>query len=88
MMPPLACKECRAIFLELQEALSAARAAGPADRQRLAEWLEKLDPEYATRLRDQSPLWRAWRRLQAHRALTGHRIPLAPVPPGMLENPN
>jgi len=72
--PP--CAECRAIYHDLAAGYRVARensAPGTAPRQ-LAEWVHQLDYDECARLRGTSSLWRAWRRLQAHRLQTGHSL--------------
>src|SRR5215472_6217680 len=71
------CPECCAIYLELREALSmfANTPGAGIDRAQLGEWIRSLDGEEYARIRETSSLWKAWRRLQEHRRLTGHVFP-------------
>jgi hypothetical protein len=83
-MKPYSCPECRAIHQEFQEAFAAIkeRMSGqggmPDD---LAGWIEQMDQDECARMRETSTVWKTWRRLQEHRALTGHHISLLPGPP-------
>jgi len=53
----------------------------------LIEWLKQLHEEDRAQTRASSPFWKAWRRLQEHKVLTGHSI-LPTAPPGVFLNPN
>ena len=91
-----ACAECEAIYRELREAAgepeatrSAARSANQdADPQELVSWLSQLNEEECARMRENSRLWKTWRRWRDHRALTGHYVPLLPLPPNAIWNAN
>jgi hypothetical protein len=54
----------------------------------LATWLEQLNEEECARMRDTSILWATWRRLQKHRALSGHYLPVLPLSPQAILNSN
>jgi hypothetical protein len=86
-MPSFPCAECAAIYRELREA---AREAGEvrAPSQDLAGWLSQRNEEECARMRENSRLWRAWRRLREHRAVTGHSVSLLSLPPDAISNPN
>lgn len=87
-MDSFACDECRAIHLELQDAFAAAKerlADSRTTAHALAAWVQQLTEDECTRMRETSSLWKTWRRLQEHRALTGHYVAL--LPNGMA-NPN
>jgi hypothetical protein len=56
--------------------------------RQLAAYLEQLDETECARVRVNSPLWKTWRRLMQHRTLTGHSLPVLPLPQGALSNPN
>jgi hypothetical protein len=58
------------------------------DRAQLVEWIRSLDEEECDRIRETSSLWKAWRRLQEHRRLTGHVLSVLPLPPNAISNPN
>lgn len=83
-MDRFSCDECLAIYAELRAAF------GPLDRatpQDIARFLEGLDLQQCARTRVSSDMWKAWRRMQEHRVLTGHLVsPLGP--PSALSNPN
>jgi hypothetical protein len=85
-MNSVVCEECQAIYRELKDAVA---ASSYVDRSRidLLEWLEQLDEAECTQMRDTSPLWKAWRRLQEHRVLTGHSPAVLVLPPSAL-SPN
>jgi hypothetical protein len=85
-MATFSCSECAAIYRDLKEA-AAARSAQGVPPQDLIAWLSRLDEEDCTRIREDSPLWKTWRRMRAHRALTGHYVPLA-LPPDAISNWN
>ena len=88
-MPPFACDECREIYREIQGELGKARLTpGRVVRTGLAEWIRQLDDADCARIRESSPLWKAWRRLQEHRARTGHHLTVLPLPPDAISNPN
>jgi hypothetical protein len=80
-----ACEECRAIYRELRDA---GRRDVGSFSEGLAAWVQQLNEEECARMREDSILWNAWRRMQEHRTLTGHWLPLLPVPPGAISNPN
>jgi hypothetical protein len=83
-MDLFACDECRAIYRELRQAsrpLPFALALAP---QQIGDWLRQIDDELAAQMRETSLLWKTWRRLQEHRALTGHSLSVSPFRP----NPN
>ena len=90
VMDALSCTECRAVYLELQEALSvfAGRSEVSIDPAQLGEWIRSLNDEECVRIRETSSLWKAWRRLQEHRTLTGHVLSVLPLPPNAISNPN
>ena len=78
------CDECRAIYQELQTAFVAAkeRLSGQNPTQLdLARWVQELSEDECARARETSSLWATWRRLQEHRALTGHYLSLLRVNP-------
>jgi hypothetical protein len=89
-MDAFSCPECRAIYLELREARRGATAETEVadDPAVLAEWIRGLDEEECARIRETSSLWRAWRRLQEHRTVTGHVLSLISLPPNAISNPN
>ena len=58
------------------------------DPPQLSEWIRGLDEEECARMRESSSLWKAWRRLQEHRKLTGHVLSVLPLPPNAISNPN
>ena len=90
-MESFACDECRAIHLELQEAFAAAKERLSGDITQphaIATWVQQLTEDDCARMRETSSLWKTWRRLQAHRALTGHWLSLLPLPPHAIVNPN
>jgi hypothetical protein len=85
------CAECEAIRSELRAAWLAAKETGEVGStspQRLAEWILQLNEDECARMRATSVLWKAWRRLQEHRTLTGHTLALMPLPPNAIANPN
>jgi hypothetical protein len=86
-MDLFSCDECRAIYRELRDAL-ARRAGQNSTPQKIAAWVQRLDEDECARLRGSSDLWKAWRRLQEHRVLTGHWQPVLTLPPDALSNPN
>jgi hypothetical protein len=90
MMDALSCSECRAICLELREALSVFVGTPEVgvDPAQLGEWIRSLNEEECARIRETSSLWRAWRRLQEHRTLTGHVLSVLPLPPNAISTPN
>jgi hypothetical protein len=81
------CSECDAICEEFSAATRLARA-GNSGLRNLSDWVEQLNEEECTRLREESPLWKTWRRWQEHKVLTGHTPPILPFPPGAISNPN
>ena len=84
------CHECEAIYRDLLEAASARDETAPDRRatpNQVAGYLESLDEDDCARMREMSPLWKAWRRREEHRALTGHSVSLLPLQPGVIENP-
>src|ERR1035441_5111675 len=88
-MDSFACEECREISRELRNAGKAARLNSTSQNPRdLTEWLAQLDETECARIRDASPLWKAWRRWQEHRTRTGHASSVLPLPPGASSNPN
>jgi hypothetical protein len=90
-MEPLSYVECQSIYRELVEASQAVRERKPEQKTAtvpLTEWLEQLDEEECARTRETSLLWAIWRRLQEHRALTGHYCSILSLPPGAISNPN
>jgi len=77
-MDAFPCAECRAIYDEL-------RAAFPQPRnppaQEIAAFVNGLELQRCARSRLSSDMWKAWRRMQEHRVLTGHIVsPLGPPP--------
>ena len=90
VMDALSCTECRAIYLELQEALSvfAGTPEVGIDPAQLGEWIRSLNDEECARIRETSSLWKAWSRLQEHRTRTGHILSVLPLPPNAISNPN
>jgi hypothetical protein len=90
-MSRVLCDECREIYLELRKAAETVdwRQIGQ-DRTvpRLAAYVEQLDEADCAWMRENSPLWKAWRRLMQHRTLTGHTLSVLPIPPDALSNPN
>jgi hypothetical protein len=90
-MDSFSCDECRAIYLDLLETARAARMCQPEEtitRRGLVKWVQQLSEEDCARMRQDSNLWRAWRKLQEHRDLTGHYLPVLPLPPGAVSNSN
>ena len=90
-MGSFSCDECLAIYVELRESSAAARELRSnqnATPRELAAWLQQLHEDDCARLRETSSLWKTWRRLQEHRALTGHWLSLLPSPPEAMANPN
>ena len=87
-MDSFSCDECRAIYFELREACRAMGNAPGASSQQISEWVQRLNEEECARLRESSGLWKAWRRLQAHRSLTGHTQPVLPLPARAMTNLN
>jgi hypothetical protein len=87
----LSCSECQSIYRELIEASRAARERGQEQETAalpLTAWLEQLDEEECAQMRETSSLWATWRRLQEHRARTGHHLSVLPLPPTMISNSN
>lgn len=84
------CAECRAIYQALQDAYRAAiRDGGQREHaEELSGWVQQLDRDECARIRESSEIWEAWRRLQRHRTLTGHTLPVVSIPAGALSNPN
>ena len=83
------CDECRAIYLEFWEAADAMRRTKnliPSSAD-LVAWLNQLNEEECARIRETSPLWKTWRRLQEHKTLTGHSVSVL-LPPDAASNPN
>jgi hypothetical protein len=76
-MDSFSCDECRAIYYELREAFRPLHKATP---QEIAGFLEGLDLQQCARMRVSSDMWKAWRRMQEHRVLTGHVV--SPLGPG------
>ena len=87
-MDGFACEECRAIYRDLRANARAAREQVAQRPGGLAAWLEQLSEEDCARLRESAGLWKAWRRLQEHRALTGHSLSQLAIPPGAIVNAN
>lgn len=87
-MDGFACEKCRAIYREFQEASRRAHGRIAEHPGGLAAWLAQLSEEDCARMRESSGLWKAWRRYQQHRTLTGHALSPLPLPPGPLSNPN
>ena len=85
------CPECQAIYAELRESWRKIKELH-ADRlppvPALADWLRTLDGEECARMRETSDLWKTWRKMREHCALTGHAPILSALPPGALSNPN
>jgi len=84
-------EECKAIYRELRNASEAARRNQPrqnATPHQLAEWLQQLNEEDCAQMRVTSSLWKPWRRMMAHRTLTGHRVSVLAPPPNAMSNPN
>jgi hypothetical protein len=91
MMDGFECEECKAVYQELRKAaetLGQHQARYGNTSAALASFIEGLDDEECTRIREASPLWKAWRRLREHRNLTGHFISVLPIPPSAISNPN
>jgi len=85
------CAECQAIYGELVKASHAVRHQmrhEGASRVDLTAWLEQLNEEKCTDMRETSSLWATWRRLREHRALTGHSLSALPLPPQAILNSN
>lgn len=83
-MDRFSCDECRAIYEDLRVAFPISRSATP---QEIAAFLEGLDMRQCASTRLSSAMWKAWRRMQEHRVLTGHLVsPLGPA--SALTNPN
>jgi hypothetical protein len=73
--------ECRQIYRELWHAPRAARKDSSDQNiahERLLDYLETLNKDDCAQMRETSPLWKAWRRREDHRALTGHAVSLTP----------
>jgi len=90
-MDAFSCDECQAIYRELRDAgscVTASRRLDGAPLEQIAAWIRDLDEKACARMRQDSNLWKAWRRLQEHRVLTGHAISVVPLPPRALSNPN
>jgi hypothetical protein len=87
-MDGFVCDECREIYRELREAQRANAERRHDEPHEIEDWVRGLDEEECARIRQSSPLWKAWRRLQEHRQRTGHMISVLPVPPKALSNPN
>jgi hypothetical protein len=89
-MDSFPCDECHAIYVALLGEYAAVKdrlshqTTTPHD---LAGWVQQLNEEECARMRGTSNLWKTWRRMQEHRALTGHGLPL-PAPPNTILNPN
>jgi len=81
-MDLFSCDECRDIYRELRDA--SRRAGESATPQDLAAWVLQLDEEECARLRESSDLWKVWRRMREHRAVTGHWQPVMALPPGAM----
>lgn len=83
-MDSFSCDECRAIYAELRAAFPA-QQSGHAEQ--IGAFVEALDLQQCARTRVSSDMWKAWRRMQEHRVLTGHVVsPLGPG--GAISNPN
>ena len=85
------CSECHSIYRELIEASRAVRERAQEQKTPalpLTAWLEQLDEEECARTRETSSLWATWRRLQEHRARTGHYLSVLPLPPTVISNSN
>jgi hypothetical protein len=73
---------------ELGATRNATRSANQeADSQELISWLSQLYEEEFAPMRENSILWKTWRRRRDHRALTGHYVPLR-LPPNAISNAN
>jgi len=83
-MGPESCPECLAIYRQLADSVRQHHVAS----QPLADWIRQVDGYDCSRIRQTSVLWAIWRRLQNHRAVSGHHLSMLPVPPAALENPN
>jgi hypothetical protein len=90
-MDRFSCDECREIYQELRKAAETAdwqQINQDRTAQRLVAYLEQLDEADCARMRENSPLWKAWRRLVQHRTMTGHTLSVLPITPDALSNPN
>jgi hypothetical protein len=72
-MNTFSCDECRAIYQELRQAWPPGRPVAPEE---IAAFVNGLDPQQCARTRLTSVMWKAWRRMQEHRVLTGHVVSL------------
>jgi len=82
------CEECQAIFRDLWEAHRANAESGDHTPEELEQWIAQLNIYDCAGMRATSDLWKAWRRLQAHRTLTGHNVSVLPIPPDGFSNSN
>jgi len=88
-MTDFPCAECQAIFRDLWDAHRAANGEGRNQTApELEEWIAQLNMYDCAGMRATSDLWKAWRRLQAHRTLTGHTLSVLPIPPDAFLNSN
>jgi hypothetical protein len=85
------CAECQAICRELLEALRPVQEWMRDENTSplaLTAWLEQLNEEEFARMRNTSRIWATCRRLQEHRALTGHYLSVLSLPPQAILNSN
>ena len=90
-MDPFPCDECRAIYREFKEtaaAIEERQSDQTSDPPDIATWVQQLDEEECARMRENSDIWKPWRRWQEHQALTGHFPSILQVPPTSMSNPN
>jgi hypothetical protein len=83
-MEAFPCRECRAIYDELRAAFPRQRNATAHE---IAAFVNGLDLQTCARTRLSSDMWKAWRRMQEHRVLTGHNVSLL-GPPAAISNGN
>ena len=80
------CAVCLAIARELRDSLRQTDSTITAGQ--LSRYVHELNEDDCARLRETSDLWKTWRQLQEHRALSGHSLSLSGLPPDAITNPN